>query len=47
MEEDRVLRCPCYTWEFDALTGDCLHTDRHRLIEHEARVEDGEIVVVL
>jgi nitrite reductase/ring-hydroxylating ferredoxin subunit len=47
VKEDRVLRCPWHAWEFDALTGDCLHDDRYRLAEHEARVEDGSLVVSL
>lgn len=47
VKEDRVLRCPWHAWEFDAATGACLHTDRYKLIEHEARIEDGEVVVSL
>ncbi|MFB6171043.1 MAG: Rieske (2Fe-2S) protein [Haloarculaceae archaeon] len=47
VKESRVLRCPWHAWEFDALTGACLHSERYRLVEHDARVEDGEIVVSL
>ena len=47
VKEDRVLRCPWHAWEFDALTGDCLHSDQYRLVEHEARAEDGDLVVSL
>lgn len=47
VKEDRVLRCPWHAWEFDALTGDCLHSAQYRLVAHDARVEDGEVVVSL
>ena len=47
VKEDRILRCPWHAWEFDALTGECLHTDRYQLVEHDAYVEDGAIVVSL
>lgn len=47
VKEDRVLRCPWHAWEFDAFTGDCLHTDRYQLIEHDAGIEEGNIVVTI
>lgn len=47
VKEDRVLRCPWHAWEFDVTNGACLHSDQYRLVEHEATVEDGRIVVTL
>lgn len=44
-KEGQVLRCPWHAWEFDVVSGECLHTDQYRLVDHEVRVEDGELVV--
>ncbi|MDS0474518.1 Rieske (2Fe-2S) protein [Natrinema sp. 1APR25-10V2] len=43
--EGQVLRCPWHAWEFDVVSGECLHSDRYRLVDHEVLVQEGEIVV--
>lgn len=47
VKEGKILRCPWHAWEFDVTTGDCMHTDRYRLIEHDVDIEDGTIVIRL
>lgn len=47
VKADRVLRCPWHAWEFDVTTGECLHSDRYRLVAHDTRVENGDVVVSL
>lgn len=47
VKEGRVLRCPWHAWEFDVASGACLHSDRYRLVDHDVRVEDGDVVVSL
>lgn len=43
--EGQILRCPWHAWEFDVTTGETLHANESRLIDHDVRVEDGEVVV--
>jgi len=45
VKEGEVLRCPWHAWEFDVLSGECLHDDDYRLLSHSVRVEDGDVVV--
>jgi len=44
-DEGRILTCPWHAWEYDVTTGECLSRENIRLIEHDVREEDGEIVV--
>ena len=46
-KEGEVLACPWHGWEFDLLTGECYSKDGVKLITHDVRVEDGEVVVSL
>lgn len=47
VREHEVLRCPWHAWEFDALTGRCLHDETIQLISHDVSVEDGMVTVSL
>ena len=47
VKEGEIITCPWHGWEYDLLSGDCLSKKGIRLPEHDARVEDGEIVVSL
>jgi nitrite reductase/ring-hydroxylating ferredoxin subunit len=45
---DQVIRCPLHGWEFHVRTGESLFgTTRRRLKKYEARIEDGEVFVLL
>jgi len=45
VKKGQILRCPWHAWEFDVSTGETLHADDSRLIGHEVRVKDGDVVV--
>lgn len=47
VRDGRILRCPWHAWEFDVETGECRHSDRYRLVEHDVGVEGGDVVVSL
>jgi nitrite reductase/ring-hydroxylating ferredoxin subunit len=43
-----VLKCPWHRWEFDMVTGKCLHAgDSRRLARYDTMVSDREILVDL
>ena len=44
--EGRVLVCPWHGWEFDIESGQALFDPSVRVKVHEARVEDGQIVLM-
>lgn len=47
VKENEILRCPWHAWEFDAVSGECIHGDDISLISHPVSVEDGEVIVSL
>lgn len=47
VKENEILRCPWHAWEFDAVSGECIHDDDVSLISHPVSVQDGEVIVSL
>ena len=47
VKEDEVLRCPWHAWEFDILSGEAMHDHDIRLISHETKIEDDNVVISL
>ena len=47
VDEDRVLRCPWHSWEFNLEDGRFGHDERITLPSYPVRVEDGDVVVSL
>jgi len=43
--DGEVLTCPWHAWEFELTSGDCLSRGKIRLLKHDVRVEDDEIIV--
>jgi|AntRauTorcE11898_2_1112593.scaffolds.fasta_scaffold05547_2 nitrite reductase/ring-hydroxylating ferredoxin subunit len=44
-KEGEVLACPWHGWEYDVTTGDCLSRQKAKLVSHEVRICDDEVVV--
>lgn len=44
--EGHVLTCPWHSWEFDAVTGECLSRPDRRLRDHEVVVDDGSLFLL-
>lgn len=45
--DENILNCPWHGWEFKVDSGECLSRRKVRLISHNIRVDDGNLVLSL